>query len=82
MELAVVLLGLSIFTLPGIVFGYLMGWQGCFVAYRKQLKAYRELQTRQEELDTAKGELEKITFALFTVTNVLGSSQRFGVPRS
>jgi hypothetical protein len=24
------------FTLPGIVFGYLMGWQGCLVAYRKQ----------------------------------------------
>ena len=82
MELAVVLLGLSMFTLPGIVFGYLMGWQGCLVAYHKQLKAYRELQTRQEQLDTAKEELEKITFALCTVTNVLGSSQRFGVPRS
>ena len=82
MELAVVLFGLSMFTLPGIVFGYLMGWQGCLVAYHKQLKACRELQTRQEQLDTAKEELEKIAFALFTVTNVLGSSQRFGVPRS
>lgn len=82
MELAVVLLGLSMFTLPGVVFGYLMGWQGCLVAYHKQLKAYRELQTRQEQLDSAQEELEKITFALFTVTNVLGSSQRFGVPRS
>ena len=82
MELAVVLFGLSMFTLPGIVFGYLMGWQGSLVAYRKQLKAYRELQTRQEQLDTAKEELEKITFVLFTVTNALGSSQRFGVRRS
>lgn len=82
MELAVVLLGLAMFTLPGIVFGYLLGWQGCLVAYHKQLKAYRELQTRQEQLDNAEEELEKITFALCTVTNVLGSSPRFGVPRS
>ena len=82
MELAVVLLALAMFTLPGIVFGYLMGWQGCLVAYHKQLKACRELQTRQEQLDTAKEELEKITFVLFTVTNALGSSQRFGVGRS
>lgn len=82
MEVAVVLLGLSVFTLPGIVFGYLMGWRGCLAAYQKQLKACRELQIRQEQLDTAKKELEKITFALFTVTCVLGSSRRFGVPRS